>query len=118
MGAAGRRVQSVVPDAAREGKLRVRALRSIIADVNVWLDTWSADTARRGEMPTMSAWLGIDVDHFSEPVLAGAPQDARLDARDNLLDARARYASALLRTDDRTARVRRRRSSDDAARAR
>lgn len=86
----------MVPDRACEGKLRVPALRPIIADVNAWLDTWSAATARRGEMPSVSAWLGIDVDHHSEPVLAGAPPEARLDARDKLLDARARYTSALL----------------------
>ena len=82
--------------------LMISAFRSIIAIVNAWLDTWSAEIARRGEMPTVSAWLGIDVDQFSEPVLAGAPAPARLDARDRLLDARARCASALLGTHDGT----------------
>lgn len=84
----------------------------MIAVVNAWLDTWSAETARRGEMPSLSAWLGIDVDHFSEPVLARAPQDARIDARDKLLDTRARYASALVQTHDRTDGVELRRSPD------
>lgn len=79
------------------GPLRIAVIRSITAGVNAWLDTWSAEAARRGEMPSVSRWLGIDVDHFSRPVLATGPHDPRLDARDGLLAARARCTAAILR---------------------
>ena len=65
--------------------------------MKAWLDTWSADAARRGEMPSVSRWLGVDVDRVCRPVLATAPRDPRLDARDALLSARARHARAVLR---------------------
>lgn len=44
----------------------------------------------------MSDWLGVDVDCSSDPVLAPAGTDQRITTRDNLLDARARHASARL----------------------
>ncbi len=58
-----------------------RTLRSvlwrpiILGDMNAWSDTWSADAARNGDISSLSPWLGIDVDHFSEPVLGNGRRD-------------------------------------------
>ncbi len=65
--------------------------------MNAWADTWSAAAARSGEPISVSRWLGLDVDRSSEPVLAISPDDPRLEARDALLEARARHAFVLLR---------------------
>ncbi len=64
--------------------------------MSVWVQSWSAVAARRGEFRSVSGWLGVDVDHSSAPVYALADGDQRIATRDDLLDARARHALALL----------------------
>ena len=61
-----------------------------------WVQSWSAVAARRGDFRSVSDWLGVDVDRSSGPVLPFAEADQRMATQDDLIDARARHAYALL----------------------
>lgn len=65
-------------------------------DMSGWIQTWSAEAARRGEFRSVSAWLGVDVDRSSVPLLHLTEIDQRIAIQDSLIEARSRHALALI----------------------
>lgn len=89
---------SVLADVAGGDTVSAQGLTDPVdhPDMSGWVQTWSAEAARRGDFRSVSDWLGVDVDGCSAPLLPLAGIDQRIATQERLIEARSRHALALL----------------------